>query len=150
MKMIKVVSLLLLCTFSTLTQAGPFTDELSQCLVQSSTDEDKLKLVRWMFSAMALHPAVADLAQISSATRDTANQEMATLLSNLLEERCLNQARSAIDNEGPLALQSSFSILSQVAANNLFSDASVAAGLANLSEYLDSTSMERALGIGAN
>lgn len=150
MKLIKIASLLLFWTFPTFAQAGPYTDELSRCLVQSSTDKDKLKLVKWMFTAMALHPAVADLAQVSVASREAANQDMAALLSNLLEERCLDQARTAIENEGAIALQSSFSILGQVAANNLFSDPSVAAGLASLTEYLDSDTMEQRLGIGGN
>lgn len=131
-------------------QAGPLADALSGCLVRSSTSDDKLKLVKWMFAAMALHPAVADLALIPDEKRDAANQGMADLLEVLLAERCINQARDAIQGEGPLALQSSFAVLGQVAAMELFSHAEVAAGLANLTEYLSSADLDRKLGIGGN
>ena len=75
---------------------------------------------------------------------------MADLLGNLLEERCFDQARAAITNEGPVALQSSFSILGQVAANELFSNPNVAAGLGSLAEYLDAATLDKKLGIGEN
>jgi len=118
--------------------------------VQLSTGDDKLKLVKWMFSSMALHPAVAEISQVTAADRDIANREMADLLSNLLEERCFDQARTAITNEGAVALQSSFSMLGQVAANELFSNPNVAAGLGSLAEYLDAAALDKKLGIGEN
>ena len=153
MRILKISSLALLWTLMPLApaaQAGPYTDELSKCLVQLSTEDDKLKLVKWMFSSMALHPAVAEIAQVTAADRDIANREMADLLGNLLEERCFDQARAAITNEGPVALQSSFSILGQVAANELFSNPNVAAGLGSLAEYLDAATLDKKLGIGEN
>ena len=148
MRKIYLIILMLLWTIAPGSQAGPYTDALSECLVQSTSGEDKLKLVKWMFTSMSLHPAVADLAEVDEATRAVANEEMAALLTNLLEERCLDQARTAIDNEGAFALQSSFAILGQVAANDLFSHPNVAAGLANLGQYLASDELDRTLGIG--
>ena len=150
MRVINVLILALLWSLAPAAQAGPAGDELSRCLVQLSTEDDKLKLVKWMFTAMSLHPAVADLAPMSTATRDAANQEMAELLVNLLEERCFDQARAAIAAEGSIALQSSFAILGQVAANELFSDPAVAAGLGSLTEFLDSAELDQKLGIGDN
>lgn len=150
MRVIDVLILAMLWTLAPAAQAGPAADELSRCLVQLSTEDDKLKLVKWMFTAMSLHPAVADLAPMSTATRDAANQEMAELLINLLEERCIDQARAAIAAEGSIALQSSFAILGQVAANELFSNPAVAAGLGSLTEFLDSAELDQKLGIGGN
>ena len=56
--------------------------------------------------------------------------------------------RLAIRNEGSLALQSSFAVLGQVAATELFSDPNVAAGLASLETYIDAEDLERQLEIG--
>ena len=148
---IKLLAIAMLCALTLLAplaHAGRYADTLSECLVQLSTDDDKLKLVTWMFTAMSLHPAVAQVAQVSTAARDTANKDMAELLVDLLEQRCFDQAKAAIENEGPLALQTSFAVLGQVAATELFSNPAVAAGLANLDEFLDTDELEKRLGIG--
>ncbi len=124
------------------------TDRLSDCLVASTTEEDKLSLVRWMFTSMALHPAVAELADISLSSREQANREMAELIVELLSRRCYSETRLAINNEGSLALQTSFAVLGQVAATNLFSDPNVAAGLASLETYISPEDLENRLEIG--
>ena len=36
--------------------AGVFADELSKCLVKSSSTDDRVLLVQWMFGALSLHP----------------------------------------------------------------------------------------------
>lgn len=141
-------ALLMLLAIAPLSHAGEYTDQLSRCLVQSSTGDDKLKLVKWMFTAMSLHPAVADLAPVTGATREAANKDMAELLVELLQNRCLDQAKTAIENEGAFALQTSFSVLGQVAATDLFSNPNVAEGLGSLTQYLDSEALDRSLGIG--
>ena len=150
MRILNIIALMLLWVMAPGVQAGPDGDALSNCLVQSSTEADKLKLVKWMFTAMALHPAVAELAQVDAAVRATANQEMADLLVDLLELRCLEPAKAALASEGPLALQASFAMLGQVAANELFSNPDVAAGLGSLTSFLDSAELERTFGIGGN
>lgn len=147
MKSTPVIALLLLLALTPRTYAAADTDSLSTCLVQSTTNADKLTLVKWMFTAMALHPAVADLAEVSGTSRDGANQAMAALLQSLLMERCLDPARNAIANEGPVAIQLSFSVLGQVAASELFSHPAVASGLAGLDQYIDNAAVNSALGL---
>ncbi|MDG1026799.1 MAG: hypothetical protein P8N94_05885 [Gammaproteobacteria bacterium] len=121
-----------LLTLSPATFAGEYSDALSDCLLSSTTEEGKLSLVKWMFTAMALHPAVAEIADVSMSAREQANREMAELLIDLLGTRCFNETRLALSNEGALALQSIFTVLGQVAATNLFTVPNVAAGLASL------------------
>lgn len=150
MKLMPAISLALLLPLAPVAQAGPATDELSRCIVQLSSSDDKLTLVRWMFASMALHPAVADLAPVSAEARDAATQEMAALLTTLLEERCLNQARMAIQRKGASALPASFAMLGQFALGELASNSSVTVGLGSLTEYLQSGELDRRLGIGDN
>lgn len=140
--------LLGLLTLSSSTMAGEYTDRLSECLVSSTTEQDKLSLVRWMFTSMALHPAVEEIADISLSDREQANREMAELLVELLGSRCFSETRLALNNDGSFALQTSFSALGQVAATNLFSDPNVAAGLASLETYISADDLENRLEIG--
>lgn len=150
MRAILAFALPLLFAAAPMVQAGPAADELSRCLVQSTSNEDKITLVKWMFASMSLHPAVAELSTVNDTTRDAANQDMAALLVLLLEERCFNQARAAIQSEGSVALQNSFAILGQAAANELFTNPNVAAGLGALTEFLDAVDLDRKLGIGGD
>lgn len=139
-------SLILLCPAAL--QAGPDADALGHCLVTSSTSEDKLALVTWMFTSMARHPAVAGMADVSEKERQNSLQNMASLMTVLLTERCGEEARVAIRNEGPIAMQTSFATLGQVAATELFAHPQVSGGLAELDSFLDHQAINEALELG--
>lgn len=141
-----VTSVILLCP-ATL-QAGPDADALGHCLVTSSTSEDKLALVTWMFTSMARHPAVASMGDVSEKERQNSLQNMARLMTVLLTERCAEEAVTAIRNEGPIAMQTSFATLGQVAATELFANPQVANGLAELDSFLDHQAINDALELG--
>ena len=59
---------------SALALAGPYSDEMAKCLVKSSSDADKNMLVKWMFAAAALHPAVQSIASVSDAERSSSTR----------------------------------------------------------------------------
>lgn len=127
-------------------QAGPDADALGHCLVVNSSEDDKLALVTWMFAAMSMHPAVSELAEVSNADREQSLRAMAELTTVLLTERCREEARTAISSEGAIAMQTSFAILGQVAATELFANPQVALGLAALDTFLDHDALNDALG----
>ena len=89
-----------------------------------------------MFTAIALVPAVEEISEVSLSAREQANREMADLITKLRSRACFTEIRLALKNEGSIALQTSFAVLGQIAATNLFSDQSVAAGLASLERAL--------------
>ncbi|HET8534930.1 MAG TPA: hypothetical protein VFL74_05210, partial [Sphingomicrobium sp.] len=53
--------------------AGVFTDDLSRCVVQKTTDADRTLLVKWMFAAETKNPALSGMASLSQADRDKLN-----------------------------------------------------------------------------
>ena len=132
---LKTLLILGLLTLSPLTIAEEYTDELSECLLGATSEEDKLSLVKWMFTAIALLPAVEEIPEVSLSAREQANREMADLIIKLRSWACFTETKQ---NERSIALQTSFAVLGQVAATNLFSDQSVAAGLASLEHTLAS------------
>lgn len=139
--------LAVLLLMSSVSQADIYTDDLSRCLIESSSSEDKITLVKWMFSAMALHPAVKTIAPVNEAARNSANKEMADIMVDLLSVRCLEQSKKAIKYEGPIALQASFEVFGKVAAQELFSNPNVAQGLSDLNSHVDTDKLNQALGI---
>jgi hypothetical protein len=129
--------------------AGIYTDDMARCFVNSTSIAERNGLVKWMFSAAALHPAVKSIASISEGQRQESDKYMAQLVQKLLFESCRTQTQQAVKYEGQLAFQSSFEVLGQVAARDLFSEPSVTKGMSNLNNYVDKQKMQMLLGIPA-
>ena len=135
---ISIILPLLLLSFSpSLAQAGPYSDDLAKCIVQATNTEDRALLVKWMFSAASLHPALRDISTVSSEQMDQANRSTGELFMRLLTESCREESKKAVKFEGPPALQASFTVLGQVAGMELFANPEVKAGLANFNRYFD-------------
>ncbi len=109
-------------------RAGPYIDDLGKCLVESTTADDRADLVRWMFAAATLHPAVGSLASVPVERLEAENRTTAALFTRLLTESCRVQARQAIRYEGTAALGAGFRVLGQVAGQELFSNPSEVQG----------------------
>ena len=125
--------------------AGPYSDELAKCLVRSTTDADKNYLVKWIFAAAALHPAVKSIASVSDAQRDELNKNTAKLVERLVTESCKSETREAVRYEGSSTFQASFQVLGQVAGRGLFSDPGVARSMGDFEKHFDKQKLERLL-----
>jgi hypothetical protein len=126
-------------------QAGVYTDDLSRCMVESTTESDRTDLVKWMFAAASAHPAVEPLASVSPQQISESNKTMADLLTRLLTRSCVERAKKAFQYEGAVALQVSMQVLGQVAGKELFSSPEVAAAMSSLGEYFDQEAIKAAL-----
>jgi hypothetical protein len=150
MKHIKVAAIGAAFSFALLVShsvlAGPYSDEMAKCLVTSTSEADKNFLVKWMFAAAALHPAVKSISSVSDKQRNELNVKTAKLFERLLTESCKSQVKQAIKYEGQSTIESAFQVLGQVAARGLFSDPSVAGFIAQLGNHVDSKKMESVLG----
>ena len=57
----KLIAILILITFyQTISLAAQYSDKFANCLMQKTTERDKIVLVRWAFSAMAHHSALKE------------------------------------------------------------------------------------------
>lgn len=126
--------------------AGPYSDEMAKCLVASTSETDKNFLVKWMFAAAALHPAVKSASSVTDAQRSEINIKAAKLFERLLTESCKTQVQQAVKYEGPSTIESAFQILGQVAARGLFSDPRVNGFIAQLGNHIDKQKLETVLG----
>ncbi len=124
---------------------GMYTESLTRCIVESTTDDDKRSVVTWIFSIIALHPDVQGMMLVSDAEREDANKRIANLLETLLTKTCRAQAVDAIKYEGDAALGKSFETLGQIAMTELLNHPNVNAGLSGFTKYVDVQSVEKAL-----
>ena len=127
-------------------QAGPYADDLSKCLVRSTGEADKRVLVKWIFATVAQHPDVADIAAVSSAQRTELTRGTARIFETLITSSCRTEVKQAVQYEGPQTIGTSFQVLGQVAARELFSSPQVAASMADLGTHLDQKKIAEAMG----
>ena len=136
------IVLAVLCLGSGPAFAGVYTDDLSRCLVESSTQEDKTVLVHWVVAAITQHPSVSLLGRATESDIDTANAAAGALFMKLLTDVCADKSKKAIKYEGVAAIQTSFGVLGQVAAAELFGDPAVQKVMAGLAKHLDAKKLE--------
>jgi hypothetical protein len=122
--------------------AGPYTDTLSKCLVESTSIRDRNNLVVWMFAAASKHPAVQDIVTVTDEQLDAANRKMGELLMNLLTVECHDETAAAFKYEGQSTLEASFTVLGSVAGREMFSSPSVGTAMAGMNQYLDEEQLE--------
>jgi hypothetical protein len=119
------------------TFAGPYTDDLSRCLVASTTQADRVALARWIFFAFSGHPSVAPYSAVKASDLESANAEIGALFMRLLTDSCREKTKTALRFEGPAAIQLSFQTLGQVAGMELASNPAVQAKMSGFSKHID-------------
>ena len=143
---IAALTMALALSWGSAASAGPYSDDLSKCLVAKTTEADRVAFVQWMFSAASLHPAVKPIASVTPEQLDAANKRTAELFMRLLTESCRKESSDVIKYEGLAAFQASFQVLGQIAGNELFASPEVAAGMAGLEKYFDKEKLQSLAG----
>ena len=133
----RVLFFLLFFTFLPNAHAGPFTDKLAICLVKETNQSDKEMLIQWIFAAMASHPNVSQMSNVSTVKGDQLNQKAASLFTDLLTERCRSETKEALQYESKIALRSSFEVLGKVAMQGIMGHSQVNGYINGLQKYLD-------------
>ena len=67
---VKTLPISELLALSPLTIAEKYADELSKRLPSATPTGDELSLSKWMFTAIALYPAVEKIADVSRSSRE--------------------------------------------------------------------------------
>jgi len=123
--------------WSALAAAGPYADDMAKCLVKQTGPADRTALMNWVFAAMALHPDVEAMSTISNELRTEINKSAGALFQRLLVDSCRAETKLALKYEGQPAITSAFSLLGQIAMQELFLNPKVAAGLGELQKEMD-------------
>jgi len=115
---------------------------MAKCLVKSTSESDRTDLMRWLYSAMSLHPDLASLSVVPEKTRSEINAKTGKLFMRLLLEDCKSETALAVKNEGTQTIAYAFQILGQVAARGLFGDPHVANAMQELAKSMDESKLK--------
>lgn len=145
---ISAISVLLaLSCFSAPSHAGVYGDSFGKCLVSTSTDQDKHKLVEWIFASIALNPSVSSYVSLPAEKRQEIDRNMAAVFERLVGESCRKEAVEAVKYEGPAAFAVAFQLFGQVAGQQMFAAPEVSKGSEAFLEFLDVEGLQRKIGI---
>lgn len=77
------------------------------------------------------------MATLPASAADDSSRVAGQLFTRLVADSCPKQVQAAVRAVGPTAFQSAFTILGQLAMQELMTDKDVAAGMALLQKYVD-------------
>lgn len=145
LRVLTVLFSAILATFSVPGQAGVYSDDLAKCLVESTSSDDRVSLVRWMFAVASTHPSVQSVATVPAVKIEEANKAVGELFMRLLTKSCRPQAEKALRYEGAATIEASFNVLGQVAARELFASPEVAEAMKGLEKHVDEEKLQSLL-----
>lgn len=117
--------------------AGPSVDQLSDCLVKSTTATDKTTVLQWTYAALSVHPDLKAFSNITPTQKDQLDQKLAQVLQRIIVEQCSAQTKAVIQTEGLQAVGQSFQQLGRDAGESIIKDPAVNQQLQGTLRYID-------------
>lgn len=96
-----------------------------------------MDFVRWMFTAMAAHPAVSGMSSVTTEMRTDANRRTAALMDRLVFKDCRPEAVNALKYDGMSSIEFAFGGVGETAMGELMSNPAVAAQLSQLGTFIN-------------
>ena len=134
----KLILILILITFNqTTSQAGQYSNNFANCLMQKTTERDKVVLVRWAFSAMAHHSALKEEFNIPKSKFIKHEIAVADYVQYILGTVCFKETKNVLKYEGDEAFLKAFEMLGEIAFLSLMEEATVSNALENYVTHID-------------
>ena len=140
----KLFLILILVTFNqTNSLAGQYSDKFANCLMQKTTDRDKIVLVRWALSALAHHSALRDEFNIPKSKFTKHEIAVADYVQYILGTVCFKETKNVLRYEGDEAFLKGFELLGEIAFLSLTNETAVAEALENYVIHIDPEFIKR-------
>ncbi|OAL81222.1 hypothetical protein AY606_00210 [Acinetobacter sp. SFB] len=120
-----------------LATAGPTVDQLSNCLVKSTTATDKKTVLQWTFVALSTHPDLKAYSNVTDVQKEQLDKSLATVLQRILVEQCSSQTKAVIAAEGVQAVGDSFQELGKITGEEILENPEVKSQLKGVLRYVD-------------
>ena len=134
----KIIILLIIILFSQSNlYAGQYSDRFANCLMQNTTERDKIVLIRWITSSISQHPALETEFNIKSSKIKNHEIAVADYMQYILGTVCFEEAKNVLNKEGTEAFGKAFELLGEIAMISLMNDQKVRQSLENWVKYLD-------------
>lgn len=126
-------------------QPPVYTADLTKCLVEKTTEADRVQLVKWIFASVSASPQVADMTRITAAERTAYQRRAGELFNRLMTVDCRKETVAALRYEGIRTIESGFGVLGGVAMRGLMSDPAVTASMGEMATSTTTPALEAVL-----
>src|SRR5690606_24637925 len=116
--------------------AGPTVDQLSDCLMKSTTATDKTTVLQWTFVALGNHPDLKAFSNVTATQKEALDKNLASVLQRILVEQCSAQTKAVIQADGIQAVGESFQQLGQITGEEIVKNTEVKQQLNGLLRYV--------------
>lgn len=117
--------------------AGPTVDQLSDCLMKSTTATDKTAVLQWTFVALSSHPDLKAFSNVSATQKEQLDKNLASVLQRIIVEQCSAQTKAVIQAEGIQAVGNSFQELGRSSGEEILKNPEVKEQLKGVVRYID-------------
>ncbi|MBP6114523.1 MAG: hypothetical protein KA474_07395 [Acinetobacter sp.] len=117
--------------------AGPTVDQLSDCLMKSTTATDKTAVLQWTFVALSSHPDLKAFSNVSATQKEQLDKNLAGVLQRIIVEQCSAQTKAVIQAEGIQAVGNSFQELGRSSGEEILKNPEVKEQLKGVVRYID-------------
>lgn len=117
--------------------AGPTVDQLSNCLMKSTTPTDKTVVLQWTFVALGNHPDLKAFSNVTATQKEALDKNLATVLQRILVEQCSAQTKAVIQTEGLQAVGDSFQELGSITGEEILKTPEIKQQLNGVQKYVD-------------
>ena len=131
------ISAFTLCGMAMTTQASPAQQQLSQCLIESTTAQDKTTVLQWTFAALAQHPDLKAMSQVTAEQKNQLDQNLAQVLQRIVVEQCASQAKAVMQAEGVKGVTESLQALGQETGQEILQQPEIKNQLNGVLKYID-------------
>lgn len=117
--------------------ASTVQDQLSSCLVKSTTAADKTAVLQWTFAALSTHPDLKAFTQVSDVQKEQLDKNFAAVVQRILVEQCSTQAKAVIQADGIEGIGASFQELGQITGEEILKNPEIKSQLKGVLKYVD-------------
>lgn len=117
--------------------AGPTVDQLSECLMKSTTATDKTTVLQWTFVALGNHPDLKAFSNVTATQKEALDKNLATVLQRILVEQCSAQTKAVIQAEGLQAVGDSFQALGKTTGEEILKNPEINNQLKGVLRYIN-------------
>lgn len=117
--------------------AGPTVDQLSDCLVKSTTATDKTTVLQWTYAALGEHPDLKNFSNVNEQQKTQLDQKLAGVMQRIIVEQCAAQTKAVIQAEGIQAVGNSFQELGRLSGEEIIKNPQVKGQMQSLLRYVD-------------
>ena len=117
--------------------ASTTVDNLSSCLVKSTTSTDKKVVLQWTFVALSAHPDLKAFSQVTTEQKDALDKNLAQVLQRILVDQCAAETKAVIQADGVQAVGDSFQELGQQTGEQILKTPEIKEQYKGLVRYLD-------------